>query len=169
MSHQPRRLQPGKAKETQAFRLGLFLRLTTTPAQCGIVGAMASRRDIFDTGAKPSTPKAKPTPALPADVWVPVPHVPLDDDEAEQSFDAAADDIQRMASANRAHYLHELELLATAWRSDMSLAATSARAVMHLISLAGGGPQKRPLPPVDQDGGADTDVPDWTPRVRRDG
>jgi hypothetical protein len=131
---------------------------------------MASRRDIFDLGAKPP-PKARPTADIPDDAWTPRAPAPADDDDEQDppSFDEAADDIQRQAAANRSHYLHELELLAVAWRADLSLAATSARAVMHLLALAGGGPEKRPRPPLDVADGADTDVPDWTPRVKRDG
>jgi len=128
---------------------------------------MATRRDIFDTGVKPPKPSTpKPTADVPEDAWVP--RAPADGDGAEKTFDEAADDIQRLTSANRANYVYELEMLATAWRKDLSLAATSARAVMQLIALAGGGPEKRPRPPLDPGDGADTDVPEWTPRVRRD-
>ena len=145
----------------------VFFGAATCRAQCGSIDRMASRRDIFDLGAKPA-PKGRPTADVPGDAWTPRAPV-VDDDEDERSFDEAADDIQRLAAANRAHYVHELELLAVAWRTDLSLAATSARAVMHLLSLAGGGPEKRPRPPVEVEDGADTDVPDWTPRVNRDG
>ena len=134
----------------------------------GIVLAMATkRRDIFDTGAAP--PKATPDRGaeVPDGAWVPSPPV-IEDELDAPAFDEAADDIQRRASGNRAHYVHELELIAIAWRKDTSLIATSARAAMQLLALAGGSPEKRVRVPHDPDDGADTDVPEWTPRVRRE-
>lgn len=99
------------------------------------------RRDIFDTGARP--PVDKGAADVPEDAWVP--RVPIVDGQ-EKTFDEAADEIQRITSTNRAHYIHELEMMATAWRGDVSLAATSARAAMHLLSLAAGAPEKRNKP-----------------------
>jgi len=102
------------------------------------------RRDIFDTGApKPRPPVDKSAADIPADAWVP--RVPVVDGQV-MTFDEAADEIQRLTSANRAYYIHELEMMATAWRGDVSLAPTSAKAAMHLLSLAAGAPEKRNKP-----------------------
>jgi hypothetical protein len=105
---------------------------------------VTTRRDIFDTGAKePKPPVDKSAADIPADAWVP--RVPVVDGVA-MTFDEAADEIQRLTSTNRAHYIHELELLATAWRGDVTLASTSAKAAIHLLALAAGAPEKRNKP-----------------------
>ena len=127
------------------------------------------RRDIFD----PGTPAAKAPPVVkaaevPADAWVPTPPVPpIEAELVPPEFDDAADDIQQRAAANRAHYVYELELIAVAWRADTSLVSTSARAAMQLLALAGGSPERRVRTPTPPDDGADTDVPEWRPRVVR--
>jgi hypothetical protein len=108
------------------------------------------RRDIFDTGAKePRAPVDKSAADIPADAWVP--RVPVVDGVA-MTFDEAADEIQRLTSTNRAHYIHELEMMATAWRGDVTLAATSAKAAIHLLALAAGAPERRnkPAPKVSR-------------------
>ena len=109
----------------------------------------AKRRDIFDTGAPSKAPVDKSAADIPADAWVP--RVPVVDG-VEMTFDEAADEIQRVTSANRAHYIHELEMLAIAWRADVTLSGTSAKAAMHLLSLAAGAPEKRnrPAPKVSR-------------------
>ena len=109
----------------------------------------AKRRDIFDTGTPSKAPVDKSAADIPADAWIP--RVPVVDG-VEMTFDEAADEIQRVTSANRAHYIHELEMLAVAWRADVTLSGTSAKAAMHLLSLAAGAPEKRnrPAPKVSR-------------------
>jgi hypothetical protein len=109
----------------------------------------AKRRDIFDTGAPSKAPVDKSAADIPADAWVP--RVPVIEGVV-MTFDEAADEIQRVTSVNAARYIHELEMLATAWRGDVTLAGTSAKAAMHLLSLAAGAPEKRnkPAPKVSR-------------------
>jgi hypothetical protein len=111
---------------------------------------MATKRlDVFDTGARPAKPPVDRSADVPADAWVP--KVPIVDGQV-RTFDEAADEIQRLTANNHAAYVYELEMLATAWRGDVTLAATSAKAAMHLLSLAGGGAEKRnkPAPKVSR-------------------
>lgn len=105
---------------------------------------MAARRptDIFDI-PKPSKEPVDRSADVPADAWQPVAPV---SDGLPMTFDAASEDMQRRASMNAAQYLYELEQIAIAWRGDVTLASTSMKAVVHLLSLAAGSPEKRNKP-----------------------
>ena len=104
---------------------------------------MAARRpiDIFDIPS-PSKEPVDRSADVPAGSWVP--REPTD--EEPRAFDEAAEYVQQQTAKNAARYVYELELMAVAWRDDVTVMSTSAKAAMHLLSLAAGAPEKRNKP-----------------------
>lgn len=98
-------------------------------------------RDIFDVGPPAKEPVDRSA-VVPAGSWVP--REPTDEDA--RSFDDAAEYVQQQTAKNAARYVYELELMAVAWRDDVTVMSTSAKAAMHLLSLAAGAPEKRNKP-----------------------